>query len=607
MNHAEDAQRSQQRAALWWPGLIALIVAAGASLAMSAEHLWGVKPPGCGPGGGCAAASRSVWAAIPTPWGAWPVAFIGLAYFTTMLVEWLASRDEPARGPRWIVRFGALASIGYIIVMIAGGYLCPYCLATHAGNLTFCIVMEIRLRRAPGVQAPMVVPATVTFALASIVIGLGFARHQTTIRAAAERERQASVAEIIDKSSDHSEVSIESPSGPGRSFTGRWRLGREAAPIRIVVFSDYQCTDCRRIETELRKLLADRGNVSLSAKHFPFCRPCNPNLETDVHPNACWAALAAETAGILRGNDGFWAMHHWLFDRGGGFTNAELNAHLIDQGYDVGQFTKLMKSDDVLAPIQAEVEEGMALGLHYTPMIFINGVEMKGITIPSAVTSTVGELARRNLPPLTAAADRPPLAVQKYVDDWREQLAMPMPAVDSPHVIGAAEPAVTIVLWGDYQERNTALADARIRGIVSARDDVRYQFRHFPFDQSCNPHAPRTEHARACLAVRAAEAAGHIGGDEAFWNLHRWLLEHQDELDESSILRGAEEWSISGESLRAAMSLPSIDQAIASDAQAARTLGIQAIPMIYINNRFVPRWDLKGERVLEQIVQSAAR
>src|SRR6185295_4441596 len=78
-------------------------------------------------------------------------------------------------------------------------------------------------------------------------------------------------------------------------FTGRYRMGPEVAPIRVVMFTGYQCPDCRKMEPQVEELLKTRKDVSISIKHFPFCPDCNRHTPM-MQPNGCWAARAAEAA-----------------------------------------------------------------------------------------------------------------------------------------------------------------------------------------------------------------------------------------------------------------------------------------------------------------------
>ncbi len=115
---------------------------------------------------------------------------------------------------------------------------------------------------------------------------------------------------------------------------------------------------------------------------------------------------------------------------------------------------------------------------------------------------------------------------------------------------------------------------------------MRYALRHYPFNQECNPVATATRHPQACLAARAAEAAGSLGGPDGYWRMHEWLMGNQRNLDADSIRRAA---------------------AIAEDAQAAKRLGLRSIPMIFVNGKFVPRWQLEGRSMLGEIVEEARR
>src|SRR5690606_131774 len=116
--------------------------------------------------------------------------------------------------------------------------------------------------------------------------------------------------------------------------------------------------------------------------------------------------------------------------------------------------------------------------------------------------------------PKTSEGDRPPTAVEKHIADWRSQ---PRAAVvdESARWLGdQGEGVVTVVVWGDLQEPNTAMADAEVRRLIEAGRPIRYAFRHFPVDQSCNASSPMTLHPAACAAAQVREAAFLVGGEE---------------------------------------------------------------------------------------------
>ncbi|MHC5005591.1 MAG: thioredoxin domain-containing protein, partial [Planctomycetota bacterium] len=508
--------QAERSPAVFFAALAALIVAVIASGMLVLQHLGGLSLPGCGEGSGCAALASSAWGKVPGI--GWPVSHVGLAYFVSMAIAWLVTGRRVPAALLWVIRLGAVLSAMFIVAMVIEGHFCAYCLAAHVGNFVFWILAE----QLPRAEVPAGRPVAAAAALFLVSTAALFGVERTTVRQVqeqAEEDRRESTQQIIEAA------------GEPEGFTGRYRTGPENAAIRIVILSDYQCPDCRRIELQARQILEERDDVSLSAKHFPMSSQCNPYWTgNDIHPNACWAARAAETAGRLRGNDGFWVMHHWLFDRRGSFTRDELIAYLQEQEYDVDEFLRIMNSQEMLDLVLADIEEGRSLGLHFTPMVFVNGVEMKGFMAKDALINTVAEVVASNPEPMSPTADVPPDAAQKYIDDWRERPAQRLPNVDEAWTRGPDDAKVEIVVWGDLQEPNTAELDARIRRAIVERGDVQYRFLHYPMNDQCNPGVQRSIHPLACLAAKAAEAAGALDGVDGYWRMHDWLMDNREGL-----------------------------------------------------------------------------
>ncbi len=569
------------------------------------EHVGGLSLPGCGPGSACAELTQGVWGKVPLV--NWPVSFVGLSYFTALAVGWLANRGAFSAAIRWLVRGGGVISAGFVLIMAVEQHLCWYCITAHAGNFAFWVLVErLPIRAIP--LAHVIAPVGLTFAVVTIALAAVRWQRLDAITAKAERDLAQTTEQIIEAARIPTEESAESlwPNG----FTGRYHLGPGAAPIRLVIISDYQCPDCKRIEAQANAIFTQRDDVSLSAKHFPMCTDCNRNARKTLHPNACWAARAAEAAGILRGNDGFWQMHRWLFDHGGAFIDAELHQGLRELGYDpqqLQQFLGIMQSRQPLELIAADADEASALGLHFTPMVFINGVELKGWNAPNALARAVAALAATNPPPQTATHDRPPSAAEKYVADWREQPARRIPADSRAWTVGPVNANVDVVVWGDYQEPFSAEADGILRRIAGSRPDTRYTFRHFPFNQECNPVTSSSRHPLACLAAQAAEAAGTLGGADAYWAMHEWLMSNRRQFSDATLRGAAADMGLDPETLFAEMESAEVGEAIAEDARAGRTLGLRSIPMIFINNKFVPRWRFQEHRTLQRMIEEAAQ
>lgn len=602
-------------------GLLLLAVATAAALGLALEHLGGFNLPGCGAGSPCAKAAASVWGKVPLI--GWPVSFLGTAFFAGALVAWAACAGRPGPILKAFYRLGAAVSLFYLAVIFAEGHLCPYCIAAHVANLLFWGVMEASTR-GPLVARPAAgaVGAGV-FAVATGALAIGEYNARQAADAKAREQAARSTQQIIQATTQPATQDITTtapatapaaaaatPSTAAKpvGFTGRYHYGPKHAPIRLVIMSDYQCSDCHRVEQEVRQIIQKRKDVSLSAKHFPFCTQCNPKAP-NLHANACWAARAAEAAGVLQGDDGFWRMHFWLFDRKGSFTDAEIKQALPGLGFDTAEFLRVMQSDATLKRVQADIEEGYALGLYFTPMVFVNGVEFRGWQAVGALTRAIDTIAATNPPAKGPEDDAPAYAAEKYVGDWRERPPQTQPADTRRWTRGPENAAVRVVIFGDYQEPMTADLDRHVARRAAERSDVSVTFRHIPYNQECNPSRKLTKtlYPMACQAARAAEAAGTLGGLDGYFRMHDWLLANQQGLTNEKIQAAAVELGFEPAAFAAAMQAPEVAAAIAEDAQAWDQLGLTGIPMMFVNDRLVPRWKREGDDVVKRIFEEAAK
>jgi protein-disulfide isomerase len=184
-----------------------------------------------------------------------------------------------------------------------------------------------------------------------------------------------------------------------------------------VLFTDYQCEGCRHIDEQVRALRTRRFEVAISIKHFPLCSDCNRHLKrSNPHPNACWAARAAEAAGILHGVEGFWRMHGWLQETEGTFTDRDLEKGLADLGFGAKTFRETMTDLTTFVRVQADAAEGRRLGIESTPAIFLNGIRLDGTFAERAVVRAVDAVLAKNPPPGTASDDFPQQPARAEVD-----------------------------------------------------------------------------------------------------------------------------------------------------------------------------------------------
>jgi protein-disulfide isomerase len=132
---------------------------------------------------------------------------------------------------------------------------------------------------------------------------------------------------------------------------------------------------------------------------------------------------------------------------------------------------------------------------------------------------------------------------------------------------------VTLVEYGDFECPYCGQAEPVIRELLADFGDLRYVWRHLPLNDV---------HPRAELAAEAAEAAAAQG---AFWPMHDWLIEHQDELEPKDLIRAAEELGLDmqlfGEDLRHHR----WSDHVAADVESADVSGVAGTPSFFVNGQ----------------------
>jgi protein-disulfide isomerase len=321
-----------------------------------------------------------------------------------------------------------------------------------------------------------------------------------------------------------------------------------------------------------------------------------------MHPNACWAARTAEAASILGGNDGFWRMHAWLFAERGSFTDASFPVSLRELGFDPSSFIPIMTSQETLDTVRTDTDAAKELGVFFTPMIFINGVEYTWYYGGKGSLAETIELAARSDSPVVA----PPDARERLFEDWRIGRTRAMPGTRSSSWLG--EGAVEVVVYGDYQSDASKSLDLVVRALQEKGNPIRYTWRHYPLETAANSSQ---SHAGSEAMARAVEAAGNIAGDDARWSTHAWLIESAPPTTEDQLARAlAGRIGVDEATVLAEMKSPKVSSRLARDMADKYATWSKHLPVIVIDDRLVPRWssdEVPAEELLSRIISSARR
>ncbi|HEX3894917.1 MAG TPA: DsbA family protein [Rudaea sp.] len=142
---------------------------------------------------------------------------------------------------------------------------------------------------------------------------------------------------------------------------------------------------------------------------------------------------------------------------------------------------------------------------------------------------------------------------------------------ETDHHQGPLDASIVLVEYGDYECPYCGEEYPELKAVQREfGDKMCFVFRNFPLTQA-HPHAER--------AAEFAEAAAIIG---KFWEMHDMLYEHQQALDDQSLIRYAQRLGFDGALIDSALDDKYLDR-IRKDFSGGVRSGVNGTPCIFIN------------------------
>lgn len=163
----------------------------------------------------------------------------------------------------------------------------------------------------------------------------------------------------------------------------------------------------------------------------------------------------------------------------------------------------------------------------------------------------------------------------------QEMGRLTQPVGERDHAQGPADAPVTLVEYGDYECPHCGRAYPIVKDVQRRLGDrLRFVFRNFPLS-SIHPHA---EHA-----AESAEAAAPQG---KFWEMHDYLFEHQQSLEDDDLMQYAEGVGLDTDRFVREMEAGAHQERVREDFSSGVRSGVNGTPTFFINGvRHDGSWD----------------
>lgn len=354
--------------------------------------------------------------------------------------------------------------------------------------------------------------------------------------------------------------------------------GNADALVTLVLFSDFECPFCKRIEPTIDQLVDEFGDdLRVVWKHNPL----------SFHPRAEPASRASWAAG-QQGK--FWDYHALVFENQKALSDDDLDKYAEELGLDMKKFKEDMNSDAAKEQIKKDQALAARTKAQGTPHSFVNGRRVRGAQPFDSFKKVVEEELAKAKESLSAQ-DQKKGAYEKLQANANKgeakmivpkgapaRQAEPAKPVEIP--IGANVPSrgpadakVTLVEYTDFECPFCGRFSKTLDEVLEDEEiasQVRVVVKQFPLGFHRNAH----------LASQAALAA-HAQGK--FWEYHDLLWDNQKALDRASLERYAEELGLNVKKFKKALDDETFKAQVDEEFKEGQGFGVSGTPTWFVN------------------------
>jgi uncharacterized membrane protein/predicted DsbA family dithiol-disulfide isomerase len=160
-------------------------------------------------------------------------------------------------------------------------------------------------------------------------------------------------------------------------------------------------------------------------------------------------------------------------------------------------------------------------------------------------------------------------------------------------IFKGTEPAkMTIVEFADFRCPHCKVAAPSLHAFAEAHPDVKFIFKVFPLDGSCNSGMQQAGSGASCKLAYSVFCAEKIA--KKGWAAHDYIFEHQEQINslgnvESEMPNIAEATGIRADDLNACLSDLAIQESVRKMADEGLAAKLEGTPTVYVNGRKLNR------------------
>ncbi|MFZ5891189.1 MAG: DsbA family protein [Myxococcota bacterium] len=348
--------------------------------------------------------------------------------------------------------------------------------------------------------------------------------------------------------------------------------GPKDALVTLIVFSEFQCPFCKRVEDTLKQVSDTYGNdVRIVWKDNPL----------PFHNRAKPTAIFARYVYTKKGDKGFWDAHDALFASQPKLEDDDLKTIAEKVGIDWAGAKAAMDANKFADRLDQSVELANDFQARGTPHFFINGVRLSGAQPFDKFKSMIDEQLAKAKGLIAKGTPRGKI-YEEVTKDGKEPPPpekKEVPAADaSDPSKGGAGAKVTIQIFSDYQCPFCKRVEDTLKSLEQTYGNkVKWVWKDMPLPF----------HKDAPLAAEAALEAFAQKGNAGFWKFHDKLFEVQPEIQRPALEKIAQEIGLDMDKFKAALDSNKHKAKVEASTKVGNNAGINGTPAFVINGYFL--------------------
>ncbi len=159
------------------------------------------------------------------------------------------------------------------------------------------------------------------------------------------------------------------------------------APIKMHIFSDFECPACKALSEIMPQLLSRYGGkIDIQYYYYPLDNACNPNMDRPLHNYACKAAYVASCMPLAD----FGKVHDDIFH------NQEKISDHLDEVIKANKLESCVADAKTKEKVVALINAATPFNISSTPTFLLNGVKIEGVLPPDQLFAIMDEIVKRS-------------------------------------------------------------------------------------------------------------------------------------------------------------------------------------------------------------------